>query len=174
MSGMLIILRKPFRVGDLVETGGETGVVKHITLRSTLIHSPDGLAITIPNRQVFQNKIIDYSLRAKRRVELSLGVSYAEDLDKVRRVTLDALKGMKLQRKKIEVYFTELGTSAISVKIRFWIRFGSSNAAYLQAKSEAIERVKKAYARHRITMPYDVLTLDVGPKTRTRLKSMLD
>ncbi|MGB1015786.1 MAG: mechanosensitive ion channel family protein, partial [Nannocystaceae bacterium] len=80
VSGVLMVFRRPFADGDLVEIGGETGHVQKIELRATHLTTFDGLTVTLPNKEVFQNKIINYTRTNRRRVSFDVGVAYSDDL----------------------------------------------------------------------------------------------
>lgn len=92
ISGIFISFRKPFRAGDVVKISDYMGKVAEVNLRDTVLSTFGGQTVIIPNKDVFQNPIENYSLLHKRRFDLEVGVSYGEDLEKVRRVTLNAVK----------------------------------------------------------------------------------
>lgn len=175
LSGMIIVIRRPFKVGDLVEIGGKTGIIKEITLRSTRIDTPSGQVILMPNAQVLQNPIIDYTHKGERRVEINFGVSYAEKPEKVIKITKEAVKKVKARKKskEVEVFYTEFGASAANVLVRFWIDFKSSNADHYSAQSDAIKNIKAAFEKHKIYLPFDTISLDFGTKAGVKLKKMM-
>lgn len=170
LSGMIIVIRRPFKVGDLVEIGGKTGVIKEITLRSTRIDNPSGQVILMPNAQVLQNPIIDYTHKGERRVEVKFGVSYAEKPEKVIKITKEAVRKVKACKKPkgVEAYYTEFGASAATVLVRFWIDFKNSNADHYSAQSDAIKNIKTAFEKNKIYMPFDTISLDFGTKAGIR------
>ncbi|HPE92059.1 MAG TPA: mechanosensitive ion channel, partial [Synergistales bacterium] len=85
-SGVLIILFKPFKAGDYVEGGGVAGTVEEVSIFTTVLRSPDNRVIIVPNGKIMADNIVNYSAREIRRVDLVAGVSYSDDIDKVRKV----------------------------------------------------------------------------------------
>ena len=177
MAGIYLSVQRPFRPGHIIETKDFFGVVKRIHLRWTEIRTQQGQVVLIPNKQVFENPIMNYSSTGQRRVDLRLGVSYGDDLEKARRVALRAIEGVstRLPDKEVELFYEEFGESSINFVVRFWIEF-SRQPDFLAAQSEAIERIKKAFDEAGITIPFPVRTLDfgVGGKDLKDLKDLRD
>lgn len=173
MSGIFLALRKPFKEGDIIETQEKTGVVEEMNLRATLIRSFQGQYHIIPNKDVFQNTITNYSRLGRRRIDLEVGVSYGDDLEKVKKVTLDAVKGLDyiLKNQDLSLYYSEFGDSSINFSVRFWIDF-SKQPDFLKAKSDAIMAVKKAYDNNDIMIPFPIRTLDFGIKGGEKLNEV--
>jgi small conductance mechanosensitive channel len=165
LSGILISVRHPFTVGDLVETNGYFGHVAEINLRATVLRTLDGRLVFLPNRDVLEKAIVNYTAAGVRRVELKMGISYGEDLERVSAVTLEALRGVskRVREREPELYFEEFGSSSINFTFRFWIPF-REQPDYLAALSEAIMRIKSAYDREGITIPFPIRTIDFGIK----------
>ena len=163
MAGLLISLRHPFRIGDIIETQDYFGTVKRITLRSTELLRPEGQLVLIPNKQVFENPIVNFTRLGQRRVDLRVGVSYGDDLALVKDVATVALEAVpdRDQSQPVEVFFAEFGDSSVDLDARFWIPF-RRQTDYLKARSEAIERLKAAFDRAGITIPFPIRTLDLG------------
>ncbi len=173
ISGVLIAIRKPFDVGDIIKTNDYMGMVDKITLRSTDILTFDGQFVLIPNKEVFQNPIINYSETGLRRIDLSVGISYGDDLEKVKRITLEAVRKVaNLETNRaVDFYYEEFGNSSINYVVRFWIRF-KKQTDYLQARSDAIMNIKAAYNANNITIPFPIRTLDFGIKGGEKLTEM--
>ena len=175
VAGIALVFRRdqPFKVGDIVETNGKTGTVQEINIRDSMIRTFQGQEIFIPNKLIFENEVTNYSFLGKRRIDLEVGVSYGDDLAKVKQVTETVITGLpnRLRDSGVEVFFTEFGSSSINLVARFWIEF-SRQAQFLQARSEAILRVKAAYDKHEITIPFPIRTLDFGIKGGAPLSSM--
>ncbi|HEX3554351.1 MAG TPA: mechanosensitive ion channel family protein [Thermoanaerobaculia bacterium] len=166
MAGIYLSIEHPFRAGHLIQTKDFLGIVQKVHLRWTEIRNPEGQLVLVPNKQVFENPITNYTTSGKRRVDLKLGVSYGDDLEKVRKVTVKTLEQIPARKAdtEVEMFFEELGDSSINLVARFWIDFASKQADYLAARSEAIERIKKAYDDNGITMPFPTRTLDFAVK----------
>lgn len=174
MSGIIMALRKPFSEGDIIESQEKMGVVEEMNLRATIVRSFEGQHHIIPNKDVFQNTITNYSKTGKRRVDLEVGVSYGDDLEKVKRLTLEAVKKLSavLPSEDLSLYYKEFGDSSINFTIRFWIRF-TRQPEYLEARSEAIMAIKRTYDENDITIPFPIRTLDFGIKGGEKLDEVL-
>ncbi len=176
IAGIALVFRKdyPFKVDDVVRTNDILGVVKEINLRDTMIQTFGGQYIFIPNKQIFENAVINYSALGSRRVDLAVGVSYGEDLEKVREVALNAVRDTPhLQKEKpVEVFYEEFGSSSINFQLRFWIPF-EKQTDFLKARSEAVIRIKKAFDAADITIPFPIRTLDFGIKGGEKLSAMI-
>lgn len=165
MSGIFISFRKPLKVGDIVDVKGYMGKVKEVNLRDTVVETFQGQTVIIPNKEVFQNPIENYSYLQKRRFDLSVGVSYGEDLEKIREITLNAVSDIEELSKvdTTQVYFVEFGDSSINLSVRMWINT-PEQSVYNKVGSEAIMKIKKAYDAHNIVIPFPIRTLDFGIK----------
>jgi len=174
LAGIYLSVRRPFRRGQLIKSQDYFGTVNQINLRWTEIYTQQGQLVLIPNKQVFENPIMNYSSLGRRRIDLNVGVSYGDDLVKAREVAIRAVEGVpeRLPERPIELYYEEIGESAISFVIRFWIPF-SKQADYLGARSEAIIRIKQAFDAESITMPFPTRTLDFS-LTPAQAKTLLD
>lgn len=173
MSGIFLALRKPFKEGDIIETQEKTGVVEEMNLRATLVRSFQGQYHIIPNKDVFQNTITNYSRLGRRRIDLEVGVSYGDDLEKAKKVTLEAIKSLDyiLKNQDLSLYYSEFGDSSINFSVRFWIDF-AKQPDFLRAKSDAIMAVKKAYDDNDIMIPFPIRTLDFGIKGGEKLNEV--
>ncbi len=173
ISGIFISFRRPLHVGDIVKVSDYMGKVAEINLRDTVLRTFQGQMVIIPNKNVFQNPIENYSLLGKRRLDLNVGVSYGEDLEKVREITLNAVKNLEGLSKFDEttMFYQEFGDSSINFVIRFWIE-SPDQPTYLSVGSEAIIRIKKAYDQNDIMIPFPIRTLDFGIKGGKTLNEM--
>jgi small conductance mechanosensitive channel len=176
MAGIYLSIEHPFRAGHLIASKDIQGIVKRVHLRWTEIRTPQGQIILVPNKQVFENPITNFSATGQRRVDLKAGVSYGDDLEEVRRVAVQALEQVASRKPdtEVELFFEELSESSINLEARFWIDFTSKQSDYLRAKSEAIERLKKAFDQNGITMPFPTRTLDFAVKGGETLGQTLE
>ena len=163
LSGVMLSIRRPIAIGELVETNDHMGTIDEMNLRSTVVRTLDGQLVFIPNKDVFQNPIVNYSRLPSRRVDVGCGVSYGDDLETAKRVVLDAISGVegRLDDREPEVYFGEFGDSSINFVARFWIRFRNQKD-YLAARSDAVMAIKAAIDREGLTIPFPIRTLDFG------------
>lgn len=165
MSGIFLSVRRPLHVGDIVKIKDYMGKVEEINMRDTVIRTYQGQMVIIPNKEVFQNPIENYSLLGKRRIDLTAGVSYGDDLEKVLQVTIAAVKEIEglSTEDEITMFYTDFGDSSINYVIRFWISTLAS-ADFLDVRSQAIMKIKKAYEQNDIMIPFPIRTLDFGIK----------
>ena len=161
ISGIFLAIRRPFRIGELIETNGFQGTVERIDLRATVLRRPTGQTVMIPNKMIFEHPILNFSQTGERRVEILFGVAYKDDLEAVERVALAALAEIPQRNAKrpVDVHFIEMGASTISMQARFWLST-TSQADYLAARSEGIKRLRQAFADGKITTPSGNTTLD--------------
>ncbi|WP_224995999.1 mechanosensitive ion channel family protein [Cesiribacter sp. SM1] len=173
MSGIIMAIRMPFREGDIIEAKDKMGIVTDMSLRSTIIRSFQGQYHIIPNKDVFQNIITNYNTYGKRRVDLPVGVSYGDDLEKVKQVVLNAIKTVPQVRQNdpIQLFYKEFGDSSINFEVRFWVDY-KLQPDFLEAQSNAIMAIKKAFDENDIMIPFPIRTLDFGIKGGEKLDSM--
>ncbi|MFD0764627.1 mechanosensitive ion channel family protein [Mucilaginibacter lutimaris] len=174
MSGIFLSIRSPLSVGDIVKIKEYMGKVEEINLRDTVIRTYQGQMVIIPNKDVFQNPIENYTLLGKRRMDLAVGVSYGDDLEKVKEVTIEAVSGIEGLSKEDEItmFYTEFGDSSINYVIRLWV-CTTEQINFLEVKSQAIIRIKKAYDENDIMIPFPIRTMDFGIKGGIPLTDML-
>jgi len=174
MSGIILMLRQPFTHDDMIETNGVTGLVREVSLRTTMIHTLDGKVVVVPNSLVLNSVLINYSITGRRRVDLGVGVAYGDDLEKVRRVTLRAVESIEQRDhdEPVTLFYEGFGSSSIDFVVRFWIDF-QQQADYMAARSEAIIAIKKAFDAEDITIPFPIRTLDFGEVGGDRLDEVL-
>ncbi|UOO81313.1 mechanosensitive ion channel family protein [Uruburuella testudinis] len=164
-AGFLLKSQHPFEVGQWVSINNCVGTVREIGLVTTAIQTIEGQVAYVPNQLVYNGVFVNYSAPGKWRITLSAGVSYGDDLAHVQSVAAAAVKSMDCVADKddIAVYFTEIGDSAYQFQIWFWIDF-ERYQHYMQAKSDVIMQLKKAFAEADIEIAYNVTTLDFGVK----------
>tara|TARA_B110000211_G_C14090881_1_gene559012 strand:- start:6683 stop:7579 length:897 start_codon:yes stop_codon:yes gene_type:complete len=169
-AGILLNIQRPFGINDWVEIDANFGTIKEVGLITTSIKTISGQEVFVPNQLIYNNTFINYSTFNKRRVILKSGVSYGDDLEHVKEVTLDELKKINslLKDELIDFYFTSIGSSTYNFEVRFWIKF-SHQKDYLSAMNETIIRVKKRFEKENISIAYSVTTLDFGVKGGTNL-----
>jgi small conductance mechanosensitive channel len=172
-SGIMITFRRPIHVGDLIETNGYMGRVKDVNLRDTIVETLQGEDVIIPNKDLFQNSLKNYSLTMKRRLDIDVGISYAEDLESVRQITLEALQNVPHRSERdVQFYYTDFGDSSIDFQVCIWLNT-HEQPKFREARSEAIISIKKAFNQHGITIPFPIRTMDFGIKGGMRLQEQL-
>jgi small-conductance mechanosensitive channel len=161
--GLAVHQKWPFKIGDVVETNDVFGVVEKIFLRTSIIRTLDGKMVVIPNKQIYQNKVVNYSASGRRRVDIECGVSYGDDLQKVKRVVSHALAGIESrdESRDVDVFFTSFGNSSIDLVGRFWVDY-EKQPDFLEAQSDAVIAIKQAFDANDIVIPFPIRTLDFG------------
>jgi len=174
ISGIIIAATRPLRVLDLVETNGFMGVVEEIGLRVVKLKTFDGQDVFIPSKEILEQPLKNYGTTPSRRLMLSVGVSYGENLENVREVTLKAIDGLPglLTNRPPVFSYSGFDDSAISFELHVWLTT-SDETDYLNARSEVIIAIKKAYDAADITIPFPIRTLDFGIKGGMQLSEAL-
>ncbi|WP_413531482.1 mechanosensitive ion channel family protein [Empedobacter brevis] len=151
-AGILIIIFKPFKVGDYIVSQGNEGTVESISLLNTVIATAKGQIVTLPNANLFNNPITNYSVKEYRRLDVNVGISYEDDFDKAKKVLLDVLDSNKLvddtQPKTVEIL--EFGASSVNLAVRCYVK----NHDYWTAYWQLYRAVKYALDNNNISMPY--------------------
>lgn len=164
-SGIIMSVKHVFNIGDFIETNGFVGTVREVSLKSTVIRMLSGEEVNIPNKLVLQNPVKNFTTNGIRRVEFTCGISYAEDLEMVKSIAINAISPLALDsmERPVEFIYTGFGESSIDFQIRFWTN-PTTVWDYLDAKSIAIMKLKSAFDSHEITIPFPIRTLDFGIK----------
>ncbi|MFH5883352.1 mechanosensitive ion channel family protein [Halalkalibaculum sp. DA3122] len=174
ISGIMLSVRHPFGIGDIIETNGFYGTVQKLNLRNTILKTPQGQIVYIPNKSVFDSPLQNFTKKNERRIDLSCGVSYGDDLEKARTLAIRAVEKLESidQSRGIEFFYNEFGDSSINFVVRFWVNF-RTNPDYWRAQSDAIMAIKKEFDENGIDIPFPIRTLDFGIKGGEKLSSML-
>jgi small-conductance mechanosensitive channel len=157
LSGLFIYFDKPFKIGDAIEIGGESGIVTDINVFSTRIRRWDGVHIRIPNEDIFKSQIKNLIQNKVRRVDYTIGISYQDDPEKARKLILEHLENhpLVLAEPLPTVYLDELGDSALIIQIRFW----TLTEYWFQAKTKILEELYKKLTDNGITIPFPQQTV---------------
>lgn len=151
-SGVMLIMFRPFKVGDFVEAGGVAGVIEEIQIFSTKMKSGDNKEITVPNGQIVGSTITNFSAKETRRVDMVIGVGYNDDLKKVRAVLEDILSKDErvLKDPAPTIGLVELGESSVNFVVRPWVKSGD----YWPALFGLQEEIKLRFDAEGISIPY--------------------
>lgn len=173
IAGILLSIRRPFIEGDIIETADYFETVVEVNLRSTRLRTFQGQIAIIPNAQVFQNPVENFST-GERRVDLRCGVAYGDDLERAREVAIEAVRGLDGvdPNRPVDLYYEEFGDSSVNFVLCYWLDF-RKQPDFLAAQSEGIIAVKKAFDAHGITIPFPIRTLDFGVVGGERLDEIL-
>lgn len=161
IAGVLLQLRHPFRTGELIQTNEYYGTAEHITLRATVLRTLSGQLVYIPNKDVFNTPLENFSATGRRRVDVPVGISYGDDLERAAQIAVDAVAQVpgREEDKPVELFYEGFGESSINFIVRFWIPF-KTEPDYLRARSEAVTRIKRAFDEQGVTIPFPIRTLD--------------
>lgn len=151
-GGVLILLFKPFKVGDFIESDGVKGTVQSITVLNTFLSTLTGNNAILPNGTVANNKIINYSMQATRRVDLSVGIGYDEDATLAKKVIIEALEAMPKVLKDPAPFVGVIGFGDSSVDLA--VRPTAKSEDYWEVYFQANEAIKKALDDNNIEIPY--------------------
>ena len=151
-AGVLIVLFRPYRVGDYVEAAGISGSVEQVQILTTILKTPDNKRIIVPNGQIMDSIITNYSANDTRRVDMVVGVSYGDDLDKVHSVLkeLVAADDRILDDPACTIAVSELGDSSVNFVVRPWVNTGD----YWDVYFDLTETIKKRFDAEGVSIPF--------------------
>lgn len=160
-SGVILILFRPFEVGDFVSVGGESGTVEAITLFNTTLTTPDNKVILIPNGAVTGGNITNFSKKEERRVDFVFGIGYDDDL-KLAKATLQEIIDADARILKDPESFIgvgELGDSSVNFTVRVWVKASD----YWGVHFDTTEKVKLTFDEKGISIPYPQMDIHLDP-----------
>lgn len=161
-SGVLILVQKPFSVGDIIKAGEFVGKVEEIEARATFLRVFDGQRVIIPNSQMISSAVINYSSFPERRINIEFSVSYDTNLQKASQLVLELMKSHPkiMQEPTPVVHFKEFGDSNIDFTARFWV--DRTQANWLKLKTEMNTLIKETLEKNNIGISYPIVTLSVN------------
>ncbi|MBQ9337397.1 MAG: mechanosensitive ion channel family protein [Lentisphaeria bacterium] len=137
-AGLMLLLLRPYKVGDYIDCGSVSGTIKEMGLFTTTLSTPDGIFIAAPNSTIFGSPVKNYSRNSTRRVDITVGISYGDSLPEGIR-TLQALmekNELILKDPAPQVLVADLADSSVNLTLRFWTASGNYWTAYWQIKEE--------------------------------------
>lgn len=152
-GGIVILLFKPFKVGDTIETAtGKTGVIKKIMIFTTELHTFDNQVVFLPNGALANGEIVNLSDGEIRRSDLQLSISYGDSVDIARKVILDILvKDVRvMQTPAPEVFISNLGDSGVELTVRYWSKYSDVYAS----KNALIEQIYETLPKKKVSFPF--------------------
>jgi len=158
-GGVMILIFKPFKVGDVIEGQGYTGSVSEIQIFNTILKTPDNKVIIIPNGGLFNASIINYSKEENRRVDWTFGIGYGDDIDKTKEVLKTLCGNDKRILKDPEVFIavSELADSSVNFVLRAWVKAPDYWAVFFEMN----ENVYKAFNAEGLNIPYPQMDVHV-------------
>ncbi len=151
-GGVLILIFKPFKVGDLIEGGGHLGSVKEIQIFNTILTTPDNRRIIIPNGVLSNNSLINVNIEPTRRVDFVFGIGYGDDLKKAKEILskIAADNSRVLKDPAPTIVLSELADSSVNFTVRLWV----NTADYWDVYFETHESVKVAFDAAGVSIPF--------------------
>jgi small conductance mechanosensitive channel len=151
-AGVMILLFRPFKVGDYVEVGGVAGSIKNIAIFATTLATPDNVRIEVPNSKIYGDIIKNYAGYDTRRIDMVVGIGYGDDMGKA----IEVIKGVVeadervLAEPAVQVAVADLGDSSVNLVVRPWTK-GSD---YWPTKFDLTQRIKNALDENGIEIPF--------------------
>jgi small conductance mechanosensitive channel len=151
-GGVLILIFRPYKVGDFITGGGESGVVSRIEIFSTVLTSPDNKTIIIPNGAISNSAITNYSTEKTRRVDVEFGIGYDDDLKKAKSILAELIEKEDriLTNPEPMIVISSLGESSVNIATRSWVKSEDYWGVYF----DLLENVKLAFDQQGISIPY--------------------
>lgn len=155
VSGLILLFERPFRVGDVLDVGGQKGTVTSIGLRASVLQLWDGTETLIPNSSLLENNVTNWTYSDRRvRFTVTVGVAYGSDPRRVIQLLGEVAErhGLVEKEPKSQVLFTEFGDSTLTFELRFWVDVAKANAA--QVSSDLRLMIAGAFAEHGIVIDF--------------------
>lgn len=151
-GGVLILLLKPFRVGDFIDTGSHSGTVREIQIFYTYITTTQNQEIIVPNGDLSNNAIKNYSFHDTRRLDMTFGIGYEDDIDLAKSILENMVKedSRFLTDKGHDIFVEELADSSVNIHLRAWL----NSSDFWAVANNLNEKVKKAYDAQNISIPF--------------------
>ena len=152
-SGIMIIVLRPFKVGQHIEIGAVSGTVQDIDILTTELRTADNKLIIIPNSQITNDKIINHSANNTRRIDMVIGISYNDDLKKAKTILEEIIADEKriLNKPAPFVGVAELGSTKVNIAVRPWVK----TSDYDDVKCSLLENIKERFHAEGITIPFE-------------------
>ena len=151
-AGFLMIIFRPFDVGDYIEGAGVSGTVEAIQIFTTQMLTPDNRTVIIPNAALTSGNIINWSAKGTRRVDLVMGIGYGDDIDKAKKIMADILSKDEriLEDPAPKVAVVELADSSVNFVVRPWVKVEH----YWDVYFDTTEKIKKGFDAQGVTIPF--------------------
>lgn len=151
-GGVIILIFKPFKVGEYITAQGHSGTVKEIQIFNTILKTPDNVTIVIPNGQLSNSSLTNYSKEERRRVDWTVGIGYGDDTDKARAVIKRLVDedSRILKDPAVFIAVSELGDSSVNFAVRAWVNASD----YWSVFFEMNEKIYKTFAKEGLNIPF--------------------
>lgn len=161
LAGLLLLMTRPFQIGDYVVAGSHEGRVEDIQVRATLLRAPDGRQVVVPNSDLYTNRVIVNTPQTSRRGVVNVGIGYDDDIEHAKRVVTTAVKALPqvLDEPAPSVITTGLGDSSVQLAVRFWVAPAAQGGDLFGATDAVVIATKQALGRAGIEIPFPIQTL---------------
>ena len=167
-GGFLILLFQPFEVGDYILAQGEEGTVQKIEILYTTLHTIDNRKVIIPNGNLANNVIVNATGADRRKLDITVGISYEDDISKAKQVLLQIIERSEyvIREQEAQVFVSELGDSSVVMGLRCWVR----TEQYLPALWQMNEQIKNEFDRAGLHIPFPQMDVHVQENTSSSNK----
>jgi small-conductance mechanosensitive channel len=168
IAGILLLVRQPFDLGDVVEAAGHTGTVREITTRDTVLNTFDGELVILPNLDVYTQPITNYSDLPNRRRTVRIGLGYDEDAERAIALFFAAIRAVDgvLEDPAPTIHAEELGDSALVLAARFWLN--QNTHGLFDVHSAVVQAIKEVAEKEGIDLPYPIQMIRLEGGIRDR------
>lgn len=151
-GGVLILLLKPFKVGDFIEANGFSGTVREIQIFYTYLTTPSNQEIVIPNGDLSNNAVKNYSFHDTRRIDMTFGIGYEDDMDKAKSILRSIVESDSriIKDRGIDIFVEALADSSVNFHVRCW----AANGDFWDIYNNMNEKVKKAFDKEGVSIPF--------------------
>ncbi|HEU0153729.1 MAG TPA: mechanosensitive ion channel family protein [Arenimonas sp.] len=158
-SGVMLIVLRPFRAGDAVQIAGQEGIVERVGIFQTVLRAYQNHDITLPNSEVTTSAIVNFTSRGERRIDVTVGVGYGDDIRQAREVLLGIARANPrvLDEPAADVLVTGLGESSVDLVLRAWVR----TPDFVATRSEITEAIHRDFAQAGVSIPFPQRDLHV-------------
>lgn len=160
-AGFLLIIFRPFKVGDLIEGAGVFGVVEAIQIFTTQLKTPDNKTVIVPNGKLTDDNIVNWTVKGTRRVDMVFGIGYDDDIDKARSLmtAIIAEDSRVLKDPAPQISVSELADSSVNFVVRPWVKVEDYWGVYF----DLTEKIKKAFDANGVSIPFPQRDVHVYP-----------
>ncbi|WP_319404532.1 mechanosensitive ion channel domain-containing protein [uncultured Desulfosarcina sp.] len=151
-AGFLLIIFRPFKVGDLIEAAGVFGVVEAIQIFTTQLKTADNKTVIVPNAKLTDDNIVNWTVKGTRRVDMVFGIGYDDDIDKARSLMADIIAedSRILKTPEPQISVSELADSSVNFVVRPWVKVED----YWGVHFDLTEKIKKAFDANGVSIPF--------------------
>ncbi len=151
-GGVIILILKPFKVGDFIEAQGFSGTVESIQIFNTILKTPQNQVILVPNGGLSTGAVVNYSVESTRRLDQTYGIDYSDDISKAREIILRVVSedNRILKEPAPAVVLTGLGDSAVNLSMRVWTK----NEDFWNVSFDTMEKIKKTFDAEGVSFPF--------------------